>query len=227
MQLCSHLQYGGGSFFFFSFSRPNIPGHTCLCNQTHKHTHIRQTHVRAHTVNETLLIVMFLLPETGCCPEGVMMLSHHSPQIVMCVMWAHMSRKSVQNSKKTYILSKKITRKGQKVSLTSTVQEKGLRWNPLWWRMSATGLEKVKRERERERAQQRVANALWATPLLPFQISGWRFVWSVQKKEKEKEKKMSLTMRTNPSFCLSTVHLPLQFPPRVSGLCGLHTDCSC
>lgn len=60
-----------------------------------------------------------------------------------------------------------------------------------------------------------------ARPLREFQVSVWRFVWVFKKKKKQ------FTMRRNPSFCLSTVLLPLQFPPRVSELSGLHTDCSC
>lgn len=62
-----------------------------------------------------------------------------------------MSRKSVQSSKKTYILSKKTTRKGQKVSLTSTVAgERSALESPLMEDECDRPGKSEERERERE-----------------------------------------------------------------------------
>lgn len=174
---------GVGGFFFFSFLFPDqiYPAtHVCATR------HTRQTHACAHTVNETFLIVMLLHPETGCCPEGIMMLSHHSPHIVM---WAHMSRKSVESSKKTYILSKKKkkTQKGQMFRSPSTVAgERSALESPLMEDECDRPGKSEERGRESEHSRE------WRTLCEPRHFCRFRFQaeglsgWCKKKKRKKR-----------------------------------------
>lgn len=120
-----------------------------------------------------------------------------------------MSRKSVESSKKTYILSKKKkkTQKGQMFRSPSTVAgERSALESPLMEDECDRPGKSEERGRESEHSRE------WRTLCEPRHFCRFRFQAEGLSGWCKKKKKMSLTMRTNPSFCL----LHSSPPPSVS-----------